>query len=463
MPLRAAPPLQMRLAPDARYAPLVHGLIDQASALHGLEPARRSALSAAGVSVFKLLCETAAPESACELHLESRPSCVELVLTCGVAPERLACFNCLEPEAAAQLLTEASSPQPTAHAPLYGVDRVRVAPTETGDIRVILRQAKEFGRVAPPPAPAEPRAPLAPPFVLLSDLGAEANDSLLYEACLGCQRRYPWHLTLKAMLQPAKFAAMLKGGELSAAFALDAHRRPAGLLCWERTGKSNAIFFGPYVLADAEDQDNGAATRSVAELVVEAFLNHVARTDVVGVFSGLATPELPDAYFERLGQVRYWLGNGESATLASWYRHMREDYGGTVWRHPALVDFLEQKYAELGFVRELRDCIEQAPLPGNGRQAQGSLFAIDVRRELAEAVIRPLEQGKDLSRNLDRHLVSLAASDVRNIFFHVDLAFRWQAGLTPLLLERGFVPSLLLPCAGRSDILVFHYDQDAAL
>jgi hypothetical protein len=447
--------LQLRLAPDARYAPLVHGLIDQGAALHGLEQGRRAALAAAAVSVFKLLCETAAAETRCELRLESRPSCVELVLTCGVAPDRLACFNCLEPEAAALLLSESAPNLSLAHAPLYGVDRLRLTPTETGDIRVTLRQEKEFGRIAPSPAHPLAEGPLTPPFALLSDLGAEANDNLLYAACLDCQRRYPPHLTLKAMLQPAKFTAMLKGGELKAAFAIDAHRRPAGLLCWERTGKSNAIFFGPYVLGDADEAD------PVAELLVEAFLNDIARTDVVGVFSGLATPELPAAYFERLGQIRYWLGNGESATLASWYRHMREDYGGAVWRHPALADFLEKKYADLGFVRELRELTE--PAPPNGSQAQGSLFAIDIRRELAEAVIRPLEKGPDLDRNLDRQLSSLTASGVRNIFFHVDLAFRWQAGLTPALIERGFVPGLLLPCAGRSDILVFHYDQDASL
>jgi hypothetical protein len=141
MPTRVTYPLSLRLAPDVRYLSLLHGLIDHGAALHGLEQGRRAALAAAAASVFKLMCQTAAPESRCEMVFASRPSCVELVLTCAVDPTHLPCFNCLEPEAAALLLPDiAAAPPGPLFGPLFGIDRMRVEPTETGDMRVTLRQ-----------------------------------------------------------------------------------------------------------------------------------------------------------------------------------------------------------------------------------------------------------------------------------------------------------------------------------
>jgi len=353
-------------------------------------------------------------------------------MACDVDPAHFPCFNCLEPGTLA--------PQS-----LYAVDRLRVERAKAGALRVVLVQEKNFPLVTP----KETETPATPeqPFALARNIPPDEFEPLLHAASLEAQRLYPLHLLYKPLLQSAKLAAMVRGGETETALALDRRGRPVCLLCWERTGASNAIFFGPYVFGLVQREAVGL----VATLVVEEFLNRVARSDIVGVFSGLATPELPAAYFEQLGEVPYRLEQDLVVRIVSWYRHLREDFGATVWTQHGLEPFLRQRYDELAFVREFR-AVNTAR--NETVQAGSSLFALDVRRELSEAVIRPLENGGDYSENLDRHLVALAAGGIRNVFFHLDLGHSWQAALAPLLFGRGFAPVLLLPCAGYSDILV---------
>jgi hypothetical protein len=46
---------------------------------------------------------------------------------------------------------------------------------------------------------------------------------------------------------------------------------------------------------------------------------------------------------------------------------------------------------------------------------------------------------------------------ITNILFEMDLGKSWQCHFTQPLLETGFEPRLVLPYAGRGDLIVFQH------
>jgi len=76
-------------------------------------------------------------------------------------------------------------------------------------------------------------------------------------------------------------------------------------------------------------------------------------------------------------------------------------------------------------------------------------------------LLRPLLDGADNAANIARHLCVLSGEGYRRILFRIDLAEGWQAALCGDLLEQGCRPSLVLPLAGRSDVLLMEYVQPA--
>jgi hypothetical protein len=75
------------------------------------------------------------------------------------------------------------------------------------------------------------------------------------------------------------------------------------------------------------------------------------------------------------------------------------------------------------------------------------------------AVLRPVWDGADASKNLEKHILTLKNEGIRSILFEIDTGHAWQANLTPILLENGFTPRLILPYAGKADVVIFQYRE----
>jgi len=84
-----------------------------------------------------------------------------------------------------------------------------------------------------------------------------------------------------------------------------------------------------------------------------------------------------------------------------------------------------------------------------------SIFAPQFDRANRQITLRAIWDGADVADNLAQHVKVLRADNLPNIFFEIDLAHAWQAGLTPALLEKGFRPRLVLPYGGKADVVVF--------
>lgn len=257
--------------------------------------------------------------------------------------------------------------------------------------------------------------------------------------------RYPaWHCPA-SFKTPGKFLDMVDAGHFLCVAALDAASRPAGLMCWTRSGEKGLSFSGPFVFTRPGDSEQ------VARLLTDRFLETVAREGVEIVFSERATPDTPAGYFEPLGSLTLFgqAGTTEQPVL---FRHLREDDGATVWSHPEIEGFLRDQYDRLAMYRD----VLQAQ-PAVEYEHTASLVSTMVERGKSLAVLKPLLDGANMAENLAGHVCALREKNIANILYYMDLSRSWEAALSPALLAAGFKPRLILPNAGRSDVAVFQY------
>jgi hypothetical protein len=206
-------------------------------------------------------------------------------------------------------------------------------------------------------------------------------------------------------------------------------------------------FFGPYI----SDRHSGGRT---AVGLVDHFLGTVAKTDAPFVVSRHATAELPEGYFEPLGTILYNLPSGDRP-CPFYYRQLKEDPGSQVWTHPSLLPFLKSGYDRLVLPREIHTTLWE----GEKRQPH-SVFGVQFDREQKSVTLRPVWEGEDAPRNLSDHVRVMTEEGIANVFLEMDLGESWQSLLAPALFDNHFVPVLLLPGAGRSDLVVFQHRQD---
>lgn len=71
--------------------------------------------------------------------------------------------------------------------------------------------------------------------------------------------------------------------------------------------------------------------------------------------------------------------------------------------------------------------------------------------------LRLLLAGNDVKENLIKHLQLFKQENYLNIFFELDLGQAWQAEMVPALLASQFKPCLVMPNAGKGDVVLFQY------
>lgn len=256
---------------------------------------------------------------------------------------------------------------------------------------------------------------------------------------------YPVHLYPEAFRFPGKVADMVASGEYGARVAADEWGQIGGGLIWRWIGTKTVESFGPFFF-------NQQADLGLSEALIDACIGEIAKTDAIGLISRYSTPELQKTYFESLGTID--LVQPEE-TIKQWpvyYRQLREDLGCQVWAHPGLEAFLTAEYKRLFLAREIRLTMHEGE-----QRSPYSIFAPQFDRTNRQITLRAIWDGADAAENLGQHVTVLTAENLLNIFFEVDLAHAWEAGLTGILLDQGFAPRLVLPYGGEADVVVFQY------
>jgi hypothetical protein len=67
-----------------------------------------------------------------------------------------------------------------------------------------------------------------------------------------------------------------------------------------------------------------------------------------------------------------------------------------------------------------------------------------------------------MAQNLSRHVDAFKKEGVSNVLFELDLGISEHALWIPALTEQHFIPRVVLPYAGKGDLVIFQYDVPAA-
>lgn len=249
------------------------------------------------------------------------------------------------------------------------------------------------------------------------------------------------------LFYPGKLVDMVNSGEYRVALAGDERQEVIGGIVWRESGQKTIEVFGPYIFA---------AIPGMAEALIEYCLEQIGRSDAVGVINRYPTPWLSQEYFELLGKTNIYSAEGNKREANAYYRQLGEDLGLKVWTDHDLQAYLESQYQRLFLPRNVKIVDHM------GEQIlSNSVFTSDFDHN--RVTLRPLMDGRDAAENLSRHLQLFAHEKIYNIFFEMDLAEAWQSRLVPLLLDRNFKPCLILPYAGRGDLLLWQYEAGDSL
>lgn len=424
---------------DSAMAPLVAGFSEQAGIALGLSRMDALKLTLASEEVFGYLTQHAQQDHNLELEAAGGGYYAELRLQVPPQAMDMTVFNLTatpsldDPESLDDLGLLIAS---------RSVDRFTIAAGESGDMVLSFRKEKDY----PPPGDEAP----APPGELARfSVGAPSPQQIKLVSRL-VSRFYPAHQHPRSFTVPGKLVDMIASGEYQAVIAFDRDDQVGGCLIWRWRGDRSVQGYGPYIF----DQPQAA---DMAQAMVDACLQKLARTDVLGLVFGPATEHLPPDYFELLGELVIHTPEGKTYQQPHYYRQLNEDPGDQIWTHPRLERFLRDQYQRLFLPRRLSTTGQE----GESRPAH-LVIGAKINRELHSVSLHPLWDGQDAGACLARHVKTLTGEGLPNILLFLDLGLGWSSYLVPDILDTGFSPRLVLPCSGQSDIVVFEHLGGAA-
>lgn len=233
-----------------------------------------------------------------------------------------------------------------------------------------------------------------------------------------------------------RLADLVAAGEMSGVLAVNGEGQIGGGLLWGVTGKARvASFYGPYILAES----NRAA---IATDLVEALIAAISRSPLNGLFSRNVTDDLPEEYFEPLGDLLPAAPG--LPPIRAVYRGLDEDNAAAVWADPAILDDLEERYARFALAREIRPV--RPPVTGS------SVLAVGFDRARGSATLRPVLSGIDAVENVAAHVALLAEEPI--LLAELDLGRSIDATFIPALLAAGFETRFVVPSVGVGDVLI---------
>ncbi len=289
-----------------------------------------------------------------------------------------------------------------------------------------------------PPATAQP-LPAAPASAALA-LVEPSREDLVYFGGLLAGR----DALLPAFLErPAMAADMLAGGALGALLA-SAGQTLVGGVFWRRLSESTIELYGPYLLFP--DSDDALLTRLLDEAV-----GRISRSGARALLRRQGALRSFERFFDFLGELELATSAGSDETLVwpHYYKQLREESGGVVYAEPRFAEYLRAEYERLFLPRQLR---ETSVAVGDGGD---SVLSVDFEQRRSLATLRLLASGGDLADNLAAHLALLARENVANVLAEVDCGRGDEIAFVAALYDAGFRPRLLIPDAGRGDLVVF--------
>ncbi|MFH1985109.1 MAG: hypothetical protein ABIL58_25000 [Pseudomonadota bacterium] len=430
------PVMTLQIPASAEYLRVVTGCVEQSALALGLEADDALSLTLAAEEIFVYLCGLGTAERSVRMTCAGGGYFVRTDFYFSAAHFSLHAFN----------ITASVSPEDETSMQDLGlliasrsVDHHGISLEADGKrYRLSLIKEKTYPPLARVPAAA------ARPMAQYAIRSADTED--LKQMAAGICAHAAIGRVPSVCRTPGKLVDMAAAGHLRAAVAADAAGHVGGGLFWHRFGRRAVECRGPFVFDPASGPGMGAD-------LLEACLGDIARTPAVALICRFPTPQLPKSYFEPLGTLDAVTTEGRSVAVTVFFRQMQEDPGTAAWVHPELETYLRQVYARMVLPRDVHVVQDM----GERRPPESVLFAA-FDRVHRQVTLQPVVAGADARDNLEGHLRLLKKEAIPTVFFEMDLGRSWQADFTPALLRSGFTPRLVIPYAGKGDLLIFQWE-----
>lgn len=426
----------LELPASLHFLPVATAFVEQSSRSLGMAGQEALALTLAAEELFTRFSRFIQPDQAVTIECRAGAYYVRADFLFPVQALNLRAFNLTS---TLSLQDEAGLDEMGLFLASRSVDQFQVLREPDRRVRLILIKERSYPEAGGPPA-LHPEAP--PSYTVRAP---EAEELRLLAASI--HHRYEAKDYPAFFRYPGKVADMVSGGESQAAVALGPSGGMGGGLLWRWLTPQTAEFFGPYVFPQQPDSQMAAD-------LVEACLNSLSRTPCVCLLGFYPLASLPRAHFQALGSFIDWDPHGGRQERAVYFRQLQEDAGSIAWCHPELAEYMKKEYRRLGLLREVQPVIRS----GQNREPHA---VVATRLEVIQgrATLRPILSGLDNEALLKNHLQLFARERLRAVFFELDTGEGWHADFVPSLLQSGFSPRVIMPNAGRGDVIVFQVDS----
>ncbi|HOP48955.1 MAG TPA: hypothetical protein PK874_14980 [Desulfobacteraceae bacterium] len=427
--------LSLMASPD--FTPLAMAFVEKAAFGLKLGQAEALSLTLATEEIFSYLCRVAMPDQPVEIRCSSGGYYVKADFIFSAEDFNMRAFNVT---ATVSFDDEASLEEMGLLIASRSVERFYVSEEKDNRMRLTLIKEKAY------PEGISLDVPEVKPFMEFSIREPDPDELKLFVMLV--KHYYQGQITPNAFKYPGKVVDMVDGGEYQGALAIGKGGEVGGGIIWRWSGLKTIECFGPYIFNQAYDSP-------MANDLLETCLGSIAKTHAVGLINLFPTHDLPGKYFEPLGTLKIFTSRDQSSSVTAYFRQMQEDPGTSVWSPPELEEFLQREYKRLFFPRQILPARDLGEM-----KSPFSVLSAEVDRSQDMVTLRPIRSGTDAYRNLSDHLSLFSRESIYNIFFEMDLGRPWESEFVPGLLKSGFKPKLVMPYAGKGDIVIFQLDRE---
>lgn len=426
--------LQISISPE--YLRVVTGCVEQSALVLGLCADDALSLTLAVEEIFCYLCRLGKAQRTVRISCAGGGYFVRADFYFSAEHFSLHAFN----------ITASVSPEDEASLEDLGliiasrsVDHHSISLDSDGQgYRLSLIKEKTYPVIAPAPVTA------ARSMARYALRHADGED--IKQFAVGMLAHYPRSRVPNACRTPGKLVDMAAAGHLRAVVAADAAGHVGGGIFWHRFGRKAVECRGPFVF-------DPASAPGMGEALLEACLGDIARTPAVALICRFPTPELPLSHFEPLGVLNVVTPEGRTVAVTVHFRQLQEDPGTASWVHPELAPFIRDAYARMVLPRDVHVVKDMGE-----RRSPDSVLFTSFDRIQRQVTLQPVIFGMDARDNLRNHVRQLNKEAFPTVFFEMDLGRAWQADFTPALLRTGFTPRLVIPYAGKGDLVIFQLE-----
>ena len=430
------PEVALSVRAETAFVPLAVAFVENAAAAFGLEREDVLGLTLATEEIFAYLCSSGVPHEPVEIRCLGGVYYVQVQFLFQAEDFNMRAFNLT---AAPDLQEEQRLEETGLLIASRMVDHFDFSAVDAKGQSLILMKEKTYPAVTDVPAVD------ARPLTAFSIRKPDPEELKMFARLVN--RYYAGHIVPPFLRFPGKVADMAGSGDYAASLAVDSVGQIGGGIMWRVAGLKIVECCGPYMF-------NQVPGSGLAEALANSCIEAIARTDAVGLLNRYPTPEVPDGYFERLGSLSYRKSEHAPSELTVLYRQLVEDPGATVWSHPDLEKFLADQYQRLYLARRIQ------PVRSEGEAtALSSVLSAEFDRTNGLVTLRPVVAGADAEENLARHVEVLEQENLTGILVSLDLGKPWQSAFVPALLKQSFLPRIVMPYAGKGDLVLFQHSK----